>query len=108
MEAMCHNPRERKSKYLDKGCTVERDRAKREKGKESKEKKENERNGKKGKGGSHFGLFLVLSMGRERGGKKSEKLYLISKIYGDRAVGFRWSMRQISSMRRELRVGTRI
>ena len=38
------------SKSLDKGCTVERERKKMEKGKESKEKKEKERNGKKGKG----------------------------------------------------------
>ena len=41
-------------------------------------------------------------------GKWSEKLYLLAKIYGDRAVGFRRSKRKISSTRRELRVGTRI
>ena len=41
-------------------------------------------------------------------GKWSEKLYLLSKIYGDQAVGFRRSKRQSSSKRRELRVGTRI
>ena len=41
-------------------------------------------------------------------GKWSEKLYLLSKIYGDRVVGFRQSKRQSSSMRRKLRVGTRI
>ena len=33
----------------------------------------------------------------------SEKLHLLSKIYGDRAVGFRWSKRQSSSTQRELR-----
>ena len=50
MEAMCHTPRERKSKFLDKECSVERER-------ENKEKKEKERKGKKwqkGKMGSHF------------------------------------------------------
>ena len=41
-------------------------------------------------------------------GKWSEKIYLLSKIYEDRAVGFCRSKRQSSSMRRELRVGTRI
>ena len=39
---------------------------------------------------------------------KSEKLHLLSKIYGDRAVGFRQSNRQSSSTQRELCVGTRI
>ena len=37
----------------------------------------------------------------------SEKLYLLSKIYGDRAIGFRRNKRQSSSTRRELRVGIR-
>ena len=41
-------------------------------------------------------------------GKWSEKFYFLSKIYGDRAVGFRRSKRQSSSTRREFRVGTRI
>ena len=45
---------------------------------------------------------------KERNGKWSEKLYLLSKIYRDRAVGFRRSKRQSSSTRQELRVGTRI
>ena len=40
--------------------------------------------------------------------KRSEKLHLISRIYGDRAVDFRRSKRQSSSMQREFRVGTRI
>ena len=40
--------------------------------------------------------------------KWSEKLYVLYKIYGDRAVDFHWSKRQSSFMRRELRVGTRI
>ena len=52
MEAMCHNLRERKSKSLDKGCSVERERAKQwRKGKKvkkrkkmkEKEKRENEK-----------------------------------------------------------------
>ena len=33
-------------------------------------------------------------------GKWSEKLYLLSRIYGDRVVGFRRSKRQNSSTRR--------
>ena len=37
--------------------------------------------------------------------KRSEKLHLISRIYGDRAVGFRRSKRQSSFTRRELHVG---
>ena len=41
-------------------------------------------------------------------GKWSEKLYLLSKIYRDRAVDFRRSKKQSSSKRRELHVGTRI
>ena len=41
-------------------------------------------------------------------GKWSEKLYLLSKIYGDRAVGFRQSKRQSSSTQRELHVGIRM
>ena len=45
---------------------------------------------------------------KERRIKDSEKLHLLSKIYGDRTVGFRWSKMQSSSTRRELRVGTRI
>ena len=40
--------------------------------------------------------------------KRSEKLHLLSRIYGDWAVGFCQSKRQSSSTRRELRVGTRI
>ena len=38
-------------------------------------------------------------------GKWSEKLYLLSKIYGDQTVGFCRRKRQSSSTRRELRVG---
>ena len=49
MEAMCHTPRERKSKFFDKGCSVERERERKKR-----KIKENERKGKKGKGGSHF------------------------------------------------------
>ena len=41
-------------------------------------------------------------------GKLSEKLYLLSKIYGDRAVGFRRNKKQSLSTQRELCVGTRI
>ena len=40
--------------------------------------------------------------------KRSEKLHLISRIYGDRAVGFRRSKRQSSSTPRDLCVGMRI
>ena len=83
---MCHNPRERKSKSLDKGSSVERERAKREKGKESKEKKEKEKKGKNGKGEVIFPGFGLVYRKRAEEGKRSEKIYLISKIYGDRAV----------------------
>ena len=96
MEAMCHNPRERKSKSLDKGCLVERERAKSKKGKESKEKKENERKGKKGKGEVILPVFGLVYGKRGEEGKYSDKLYLISKIYSDRAVDFRRSKRQSS------------
>ena len=41
-------------------------------------------------------------------GKWSEKLYLLSKIYGDRVVGFHRGKRKSSSTRLELRVGTKI
>ena len=68
MEAMCHTLRERKSKSLDKGCT----------------------------------------MGRGEEGKMSEKLYLLSKIYGDWVVGFHRSKRQSSFARRNLHVDTKI
>ena len=48
--------------------------------------------------------------GAERGKEKKEKKGspLLSKIYGDRAVGFRRSKRQSSSTQQELRVGTKI
>ena len=49
MEAIYHTPRERKSKSLDKGCLVEREK---ERKKEKKRKKMKER--QKGKKGSHF------------------------------------------------------
>ena len=60
MEAMCHTPREKKSKSLDKRYSVERERER---------KKRKERKGKKGKNGkrrSHFPGFWVLSIGREQ------------------------------------------
>ena len=41
-------------------------------------------------------------------GKWSEKFYFLSKIYGDRAVGFRRRKSQSSFTRREFHVGTRI
>ena len=40
--------------------------------------------------------------------KRSEKLYILSNIYGDWTISFRQSKRQSSSMRQELRLGTRI
>ena len=40
--------------------------------------------------------------------KMSEKLHLLSRIYGDWAVGFRRSKRQSSLTRRELCIGIRI
>ena len=62
---MCHTLRERKSKSLDKGCSVERERErKKERKKERKEKKEKERKGKKEKREVIFAGFWVLSTGR--------------------------------------------
>ena len=48
--------------------------------------------------------------GAERGREKKEKRSspLLSKIYGDRAVGFHRNKRQSSSTQRELCVGTKI
>ena len=40
--------------------------------------------------------------------KRSEKLHIFSRIHGDWAVSFLRRERQSSSMRRDLRVGTRI
>ena len=72
------------------------------------------------------GYFPLESSGsirwerREKGGKKkkekkkkeeekkSEKLHILSTIYGDRAIDFCRSKRQSSSTRRELHVGIRI
>ena len=62
MEAMCHTPRERKSKSLDKECSVE-------KGKERKEKKEKERKGKMGKGEVIFLVFGSCLQEESRRGK---------------------------------------
>ena len=45
-------------------------------------------------------------MGEE--GKWSEKLHILSKIYIDRAFGFRRSKKQSLSTLRELHIGTRI
>ena len=45
---------------------------------------------------------------RERGGKEFFFSLLLSKIYGNLTVGFRWSKRQSLSTYRELRVGTKI
>ena len=44
----------------------------------------------------------------KEGEKRSEKIHLLSRIYGDQAIGFQWSKRQSSLARRELHVGTRI
>ena len=74
MEVMCHNLKGRKSKSLDKGCSVERERAKREKGKESKEKKEKGKKGQKGKREVIFLVFGLVYEGeqkRERGVRSS-------------------------------------
>ena len=71
-------------------------------------------------GGGNFPLessWNNLVGEKEKGGKekekkeeekRNEKLHLISRIYGDRVVGFHRSKRQSSSTRRELRVGIRI
>ena len=44
--------------------------------------------------------------GEER--ERKEKILLLSKIYGNRIVGFRRSKRQSQSTHRELRVDTKI
>ena len=75
-------------------------------GREKKRKKMKERV-KREKGKSFSWFFLVYGRRREEG-NWSEKLYLLSKIYRDRAIGFHRSKRQSSSTRRELHVGTRI
>ena len=54
------------------------------------------------------GRKIKMEKRKERKGKLSEKFYLLSKIYGDRVVGFHRSKRKSSSTRRELHVGTRI
>ena len=64
------------------GANLEEEGKRREREKEMKEKREEER--------------------------RSEKLHLLSRFYGDRTIGFLRSKRQSSSMRRELRVGIRI
>ena len=48
--------------------------------------------------------------GGERAGRERyfDFFFLLSKIYGNRIVGFRRSKRQSSSTHRELRVGTKI
>ena len=45
---------------------------------------------------------------KERKGKWSEKLYLLSKIYGDRAIDSRRNKWQSSSRQGKLRIGARI
>ena len=40
--------------------------------------------------------------------RRSEKLHLLYRFYGDWTISFRRSKRQSSTMQRELRVGTRI
>ena len=54
---------------------------KKERKKEKKRKERKGKKGQKGKMGNHFCLFLGLVYGkREEEGKRSEKLYLLSKI----------------------------
>ena len=45
---------------------------------------------------------------REREKGKKKDFSLVSKIYGNRTIGFRWSKRQNRSTYRELIVGTKI
>ena len=68
-------PKERKSKSFDKGCTVERGREK---------KKEKRRTkGQKRKKENHFPGFSLAYEESGEEGKRSEKLYLLYKIYRD-------------------------
>ena len=71
MEAMCHNPRERKSKSLDKGCTVERERAKRRKKKREKKRRKRKERAKREKGEIIFLVLTSLREGRRRGVRSS-------------------------------------
>ena len=78
--------------------------------KKEKEKKMKKSQNKKGKKSDREGK--IRKNREEKGkkaeeGKRSEKLYLLSKIYRDQAVSFRRSKMQSSSTRRELCVGTR-
>ena len=65
---------------------------------------------------SHLSKLEQFGGERRKGGKeekreeeeRSEKLHLLSRIHGDRAVGFHRSKRQSSSTQQELLVGTRI
>ena len=67
---------------------------------QNKKGKKSDREGKEGKIGER-------KEKKAEEGKMSEKLYLLSKIYGDRAVGFRRSNRKNSYTQRELYIGTR-
>ena len=91
MEAMCHTLEKGNPSFWIGGIRW------REKGKGRKEKKEKEKKGKKGKGEVIFPGFGLVYEKRAEEGNRSEKLYIISKIYGDRAVGFHRSKRQSSS-----------
>ena len=99
MEAMCHTPRERRGVWWREKGQKER---KGKKAKKRKKMKERE------KGKSFFLVFSLVYGERVEEGKRSEKLYLLFKIYRDRAIVFHRSKRQSSSTRRELRVGRRI
>ena len=73
MEAMCHTPREWKSKSLDKGCWVDKVRERKTKKEEKRKERKRENKEKKEKKGGE-----PCVRGEE--GKTSEKLYLISMI----------------------------
>ena len=84
-------------------------RKKREKKNEEKSKtKRGKKLDREGKEKTHHGREEKKKRKMAEEGKMSEKLYLLSKIYEDRADGFRRSKRQSTSTRRELRVGIRI
>ena len=85
---------------------------KKEKGKKGIKKKGKEDKGRKKesqmKKRPHFCRQTGRRKARRRREVRSEKLKLLSKIYGNRTVGFHRSKRQSRSTHQELRVGTKI
>ena len=72
--------------------------------KKSNKRKKNKQINKKGQGG-------IFGRGKEARREREKKFFfssLLSKIYGNRTIGFHRSKMQSRSTHRELRVGTKI